>query len=48
MPANALIDDIGVRIEGCLLGCAAVLSRAKSKPRTHRFVIGDQGAVEIA
>lgn len=45
---HVAIRDIGIRIEGSLLGCDSVLDRARSKPRTHRFVLGDQGTVEIA
>ena len=46
--ANCRVEDIGIRIEGSLLGCDSVLVRAREKPRTHRFVIGDQGMIEIA
>jgi len=42
------IHNIGIRIEGSLLGCDSALVRARDKPRTHRFVIGDQGMIEIA
>jgi glucose-1-phosphate thymidylyltransferase len=42
------IHDIGIRIEGSLLGCDSWLYRARAKPRTHRFVVGDQGMIEIA
>jgi hypothetical protein len=46
--ANCRIENIGVRIEGSLLGCDSQLIRAREKPRTHRFVVGDQGIIEIA
>lgn len=46
--AQCAIDDIGFRIESSLLGYDTRLVRARGKPRTHRFVIGDQGTVEIA
>ena len=46
--ANCRIENIGVRIEGSLLGCDSQLIRARDKPRTHRFVVGDQGIIEIA
>jgi len=42
------ILDVGVRIEGSLIGCDAAVVRAGDKPRTHRFVLGDQGAIELA
>jgi len=45
---HCAIRDIGIRIEGSLLGCDTTLERARAKPRTHRFVLGDQGMVEIA
>jgi len=46
--ANCRILDVGIRIEGSLLGCDAAVLRASDKPRTHRFVIGDQGVIEVA
>lgn len=42
------IHDIGIRIESSLLGCDSWLYRARAKPHTHRFVVGDQGMIEIA
>jgi len=42
------ILDVGIRIEGSLLGRGATVVRAQDKPRTHRFVVGDQGAIELA
>lgn len=46
--ADCQIKDIGIRIEGSLLGCDSILTHARSKPRTHRFILGDQGMIEIA
>jgi len=41
------ILDVNVRIEGSLVGCDASITKAPSKPKTHRFVLGDQGAIEL-
>ncbi len=46
--AHCQILDVGIRIEGSLLGCDARIVRAAGKPRTHRFVVGDQGMIELA
>ncbi len=46
--ANCRIEEIGIRIEGSLLGFDARLLQARGKPKTHRFILGDQGTVEIA
>ena len=40
--------DVGIRIEGSLLGCDTAVVRAGDKPRTHRFVVGDQSVIELA
>ena len=45
---NARILDVGIRIESSLLGCDTTIIRAAGMPRTHRFVVGDQGIVEVA
>jgi len=42
------ILDVGIRIEGSLLGCDTAVIRAEDKPRTHRFVVGDQSVIELA
>jgi glucose-1-phosphate thymidylyltransferase len=42
------ITDVGVRIESSILGTGAEVVRARSKPRTHRFFVGDQSRVEVA
>jgi glucose-1-phosphate thymidylyltransferase len=44
---NCQILDIGVRIESSLLGSDVRLTKASSKPATHRFIIGDQSRVEL-
>ena len=41
------ILDVGIRIESSLLGCDTAIHRAADKPRTHRFVLGDQSMVEV-
>ena len=41
------IQDVGLRIEGSLLGHDVHIVRAEGLPRTHRFMIGDQSRVEI-
>ena len=41
------INNISRRIEASLLGSDVELLRSKSKPVTHRFIIGDQSRIEI-
>ena len=41
------IDDVALRIESSLLGEEAEIVKAAPKPRTHRFIIGNQSRVEI-
>jgi glucose-1-phosphate thymidylyltransferase len=41
------ISNISRRIEASLLGSDVHMLRAKSKPVTHRFILGDQSRVEI-
>ncbi len=41
------IQNISQRIEASLLGSDVQLIRSKSKPVTHRFILGDQSRVEI-
>ncbi|HKJ67592.1 MAG TPA: glucose-1-phosphate thymidylyltransferase [bacterium] len=41
------IEDVDLRIESSLLGKEAEIVKATPKPRTHRFVIGNQSRVEI-
>jgi glucose-1-phosphate thymidylyltransferase len=42
------ITDVGIRIEGSILGNDVEVVEAVGKPRVHRFMIGDQSRVEIA
>ncbi len=42
------IEDVGVRIESSILGSGAEVVRAREKPRTHRFFVGDQSRIEVA
>jgi glucose-1-phosphate thymidylyltransferase len=42
------IFDVGIRIESSLLGDDVQIVRAEHRPQTHRFMIGDQGRVEVA
>jgi len=46
--ADSRILDVGIRIESSLIGNDAQIVRATEKPRTHRFVLGDQGSIELA
>ena len=41
------ISNISRRIEASLLGSDVHMLRAKSKPVTNRFILGDQSRVEI-
>jgi glucose-1-phosphate thymidylyltransferase len=45
---DAVIEDIGTRIEDSLIGRNVHLSRADSKPRAHRLLLGDNSAVGLA
>jgi glucose-1-phosphate thymidylyltransferase len=42
------ISDVGIRIEGSILGNEVEIVKAAGKPRVHRFMIGDQSRVEVA
>jgi len=42
------ILDVKIRIEGSLLGNEVEIVNASSKPRTHRFMLGDQSRIEVA
>lgn len=42
------IIDVGIRIEGSILGNDVEVVEAGGKPRVHRFMIGDQSRVEVA
>ncbi len=41
------ITDIDIRIEKTLLGREVVISRGQVRPRTQKFIIGDQGQIEL-
>lgn len=41
------ILDVGIRIENSLLGRDVQIVRSASRPRTHKFMIGDQSRVEL-
>ena len=44
---NCRIQDVGIRIEGSILGNDVEVVEASGKPRVHRFMIGDQSRVEV-
>ncbi|HID40496.1 MAG TPA: glucose-1-phosphate thymidylyltransferase [Calditrichaeota bacterium] len=41
------IIDVDIRIEHSLLGSDVEIVKAKGKPATHRFLIGDQSRIEL-
>ncbi len=41
------ILDVGIRLEGSILGNDVEIVEASGKPRVHRFMIGDQSRVEV-
>ena len=41
------IQDVGIRLEGCIIGNDVEIVRAGGKPLVHRFLIGDQSRVEL-
>jgi glucose-1-phosphate thymidylyltransferase len=41
------IQDVGIRLEGCIIGNDVEIVRATGKPLVHRFMIGDQSRVEL-
>lgn len=41
------ILDVGVRIEGSLLGTSARIVSSTGRPRSNRFMVGDQSLIEI-
>lgn len=41
------INDVRVRIESSLLGHGARIVRATIRPKTHRFMVGDQSLIEM-
>jgi glucose-1-phosphate thymidylyltransferase len=42
------VHNVGIRIEGSILGNDVEIEEASGKPQVHRFMIGDQSRVEIA
>jgi glucose-1-phosphate thymidylyltransferase len=42
------ILDVKIRIEGSLLGNDVEIVNASPKPKTHRFMLGDQSRIEVA
>jgi glucose-1-phosphate thymidylyltransferase len=44
---NCRILNVGIRIEGSILGNDVEVVRASGKPLVHRFMIGDQSRVEV-
>lgn len=42
------IINVGLRLEGSILGNDVEIVEATGKPRVHRFMIGDQSRVEVA
>ncbi len=45
--AHCKIIDVGIRIEASLLGNDVHIVQTREKPKTHRFMIGDQSRVEV-
>jgi glucose-1-phosphate thymidylyltransferase len=39
--------NVGIRLEGCILGNDVEIVEGTGKPRVHRFLIGDQSRVEL-
>ncbi|MFZ0389266.1 MAG: glucose-1-phosphate thymidylyltransferase, partial [Calditrichia bacterium] len=44
---HCLIDDVGIRIESSILGSEVNILQAGGKPKTHRFILGNQSQVEV-
>lgn len=44
---DCLIQDVGIRLEGCIIGNDVEIVRAAGKPLVHRFLIGDQSRIEL-
>jgi glucose-1-phosphate thymidylyltransferase len=42
------VVNVGIRLEGSILGNDVEIVEASGKPRVHRFMIGDQSRVEVA
>jgi len=41
------IENVGIRIESSILGSEVEITKARGKPRTHRFILGNQSLVEL-
>ena len=41
------ILNVGIRIEGSILGNDVEIVQAQTRPRVHRFMIGDQSRIEV-
>jgi len=41
------IENVGLRIESSILGSYVDIVKAQGKPRTHRFMLGNQSLVEL-
>jgi len=41
------VQNVGIRLEGSILGNDVEVVEATGKPRVHRFMIGDQSRVEV-
>jgi len=46
--SNCKISNVGIRIEGSILGNDVEIVKSSGKPMVHRFMIGDQSRIEIA
>ncbi len=46
--ADTQILDADVRIERSLLGREVIIRRAEGRPRTQKFILGDQSVIELA
>ncbi|MEE9166483.1 MAG: glucose-1-phosphate thymidylyltransferase [Candidatus Neomarinimicrobiota bacterium] len=45
---DSTIEHVALRIEASLLGHEVKIERADTKPKSHRFLIGDQSRVELS
>jgi len=44
---SSKIDNVKNRIEGSLIGNDVIVSASNRKPKSHRFILGDQSRIEI-
>ncbi len=47
MLSNSSLTKVAVRVEGSLIGHDAAIIQGRDKPRTQRFIIGDQSIVQV-